>query len=61
MFGNAGMMTRASLLWWEIAQIMLTGENRIGATVPITCEKHQEIKHIARKWSNPRITVVILN
>lgn len=40
MFGNAINLCRASMLWWEIVQVMAKDPRRVGFALPLTCTNH---------------------
>jgi helicase required for RNAi-mediated heterochromatin assembly 1 len=46
LFGNSQMLCFASNLWWDVIQVIGGNPNRVGFSLPICCEKHQQIVHL---------------
>lgn len=40
LFGNAVNLCRASMLWWEVVQVMAKDPRRVGFALPLTCTNH---------------------
>lgn len=49
LFGNAINLCRASMLWWEIVQIMAKDPRRVGFALPLTCTNHGRKRWIRGK------------
>ncbi|RPA81978.1 hypothetical protein BJ508DRAFT_414451 [Ascobolus immersus RN42] len=45
-FGNAGLVTSASRLWWDVGQILSRDTPRIQDFIPVTCERHKNVVEI---------------
>lgn len=58
MFGNAINLCRASMLWWEIVQVMAKDPRRVGFALPLTCTNHGRKRWI--RGENTRITLLLL-
>jgi helicase required for RNAi-mediated heterochromatin assembly 1 len=39
-FGDIALLSRQSVIWWEIGKIFNTSPSRVGYKLPITCQRH---------------------
>ncbi|KAK6336216.1 hypothetical protein TWF696_001779 [Orbilia brochopaga] len=47
MFGNAGLLSQVSGLWWDILQILNNRKpTAISTTIPLTCQRHKRMTYI---------------
>ncbi|KAF3907778.1 hypothetical protein ABW21_db0200787 [Orbilia brochopaga] len=47
MFGNAGLLSQVSSLWWDILQILNNRKpTAISTTIPLSCKRHKRMTYI---------------
>lgn len=46
-FGNSELLSHSDELWWDVIGEMRREPNRVGDTLPVTCQNHGETVHIS--------------
>lgn len=58
LFGNAINLCRASMLWWEIVQVMAKDPRRLGFALPLTCTNHGRKRWIRSKTTRNTLLLI---
>ncbi len=59
LFGNAINLCRASMLWWEIVQVMAKGPRRLGFALPLTCTNHGRKRWVRGKTTRHTLLLIL--